>query len=274
MRVLITTIVGLSIAGCGGKPVTTDKAAQSPAPINTNLNSEPGDLKVTLKPIPEAKPAEAAPTAPLAPAPASVKAHRSPVSSEKALSWLKNGNTRFTKHFLRSDGDSAKDRARLLTEGQNPHSIILSCSDSSLPPEVVFDQKLGEVFVIRTAGESLDSAAIASIEYALKYLGSNLILVLGHESCGTIKSALATLGGADAGSPWLNKLFADLHPHLKSFAGKPVSEGTLIEGWANTEGVAKDLVTRSQIVRDALNTGEVKIQTALYHLGSGVVEFK
>lgn len=83
-----------------------------------------------------------------------------------------------------------------------------------------------------------------------------------------------TASGADAGSPWLNKLGQPLRPHLEGFKGKPLFEGAVVEGWANVTGVAKDLVDRSQIVRDAVNSGEVKIQTALYHLGSGVLEFK
>jgi carbonic anhydrase len=264
MRILVTSLMALSLAGCMSKPIASPETAQSPAPATSEA--------AVPTPVPTAKiDAAAGPHADHHKT--HHNTHRGAVTSDKALGWLKNGNTRFIKHFLRHDGDTTKDRSRLVS-GQAPHSIILSCSDSRVPPEVVFDQKLGEVFVIRTAGESLDASAIASIEYALEHLGSNLIVVMGHESCGAVKAALATLGGADAGSPWLNKLVADLHPHLRSFAGKPVSEGGLVEGWANTEGVAKDLVARSQIVRDALNSGEVKIQTALYHLGSGVVEFK
>lgn len=258
MRILVCSLFVLSLVAC----VSKSPAPQPPPIPAPNL---PGETKQPA----EQKPAAAAP----APAPAHKHSERGPVPSEKALGWLKNGNTRFVKHFLRHDGDLAKDRARL-TAGQKPHSIVLSCSDSRVPPEVVFDQKLGEIFVIRTAGESLDASAIASIEYAIEHLGSNLIVVMGHESCGAVKAALATLDGADAGSPWLNKLVQDLHPHMRSFKGKPVSEGALVEGWANVTGVAKDLVDRSQIVRDAVNSGEVKIQTALYHLGSGVVEFK
>ncbi len=276
MKILITSLLGLALAGCSSRMVASNEPAQSPAQVSPAPNAETLK-KLADKEIGKGDDGRNSTVKPAQPAPAAKhQAHvskRSPISSDKALGWLKNGNIRFTKHSLRNDGESVKDRTRLVS-GQNPHTIILSCSDSRVPPEVVFDQKLGEVFVIRTAGESLDAAGIASIEYALEHLGTNLILVLGHESCGAVKAALATLGGADAGSPWLNKLVADLHPHLKSFEGKTVSSGTLVEVWANTEGVAKDLVERSQIVRDALNTGDVKIQTAVYHLGSGVVEFK
>lgn len=247
MKILVSVLMTLGLVAC---------ATKQPAPVAAPA--------ATAQPAPQAVSKPATPKTP---------SHRGAVPSEKALGWLKNGNTRFVKHHLRNDGDLPKDRARLVA-GQKPHSIVLSCSDSRVPPEVVFDQKLGEIFVIRAAGEVLDASTIASVEYAVEHLGSNLILVLGHESCGAVKAALATLDGADAGSPWLNKLVQDIHPRVMSFKGKPVSEGAVIEGWANVSGVAKDLVDRSQIVRDAVNTGEVKIQTALYHLGSGVVEFK
>ncbi|MGZ3798075.1 MAG: carbonic anhydrase, partial [Pseudobdellovibrionaceae bacterium] len=125
------------------------------------------------------------------------------VNAKTALAWLKNGNTRYLKGTLRKDGQSNKDRERLVT-GQKPHTIILSCSDSRVPPEVLFDQKLGEIFVIRTAGEALDNAAIASVEYALEHLGSHLLVVMGHESCGAVKAAFSTLKGEDAGSPALD----------------------------------------------------------------------
>jgi len=254
MRILLATIIGLSLGACASKTKAPVEVPEAQAPVQ-------------VAPAPVAAPVAAA----------AEKEHhassRGPVPADKAFGWLKNGNTRFVKHRLRNDGDTAKDRARLAA-GQKPHTIVLSCSDSRTPPEVVFDQKLGEIFVIRTAGETLDFGAIASIEYAIAHLGSNLILVMGHESCGAVKAAHATLDGSDAGSPALNNLVHDLQPHLKSFAGKPLSEGGVIEGWANTEGVAKDLVARSQIVRDALNSGEVKIKTALYHLGTGVVDFR
>ena len=138
--------------------------------------------------------------------------------------FKKQGNKRFLKGNVRKDGiDSAT--IKKLSEGQKPHAIVLSCSDSRVPPEIIFDQKLGEVFVVRTAGQSLDSMAIASIEYAVAHLGSNLILVMGHESCGAVKAALSTLNGGDAGSPSLNKLVGDLHPRLKRFSELSRTDG-------------------------------------------------
>lgn len=195
------------------------------------------------------------------------------ISADKALGFLKNGNRRFTIGRVRWDGATHVDRERL-TKGQEPHAIVLSCSDSRVPPELIFDQRLGEIFVVRTAGQSLDFAAIASIEYAVEHLGSNLIVIMGHESCGAVKAALGTLKGGDAGSEWLNKLVKDLHPRLKRFTELTPTENVLVESWVNVEGTEKDLFEKSEIIHELVQRGEVKIQKALYHLGSGAVEWR
>lgn len=196
-----------------------------------------------------------------------------PIDSSTALRYLKNGNIRFVEKKFRKDGIAKKDLSRL-SSGQKPHAIVLSCSDSRVPPEILFDQKLGEIFVIRTAGQALDSSVIASIEYAVSHLGSNLIVVMGHESCGAVKAALSTRNGEDAGSPSLNKLVSDIHPRLARFSRSPASTNVLNESWSNVDGVAKDLAARSEIIQNAIESGSLKIEKALYHLGSGEVEWK
>ncbi len=127
---------------------------------------------------------------------------------------------------------------------------------------------------MRTAGESLDANAIGSIEYAIEHLGSRLIVVMGHTRCGAVKAALSTLEGGDAGSPSLNSLVADLHPRLQSFKKKTPSEDLSTEVWANTKGVAKDLSSKSEIIANAIKSGKVKVVSALYHLGSGTVDWE
>lgn len=121
-----------------------------------------------------------APTAPPATAAQTHNEHarkKGKTSPGDAYKTLLSGHKRYMKMSLRRDGVAVKDRQRLAT-GQEPHTIFLSCSDSRVPPEIIFDQGLGEIFVVRTAGEALDSSAIASIEYAVSHLGSNLIVVL------------------------------------------------------------------------------------------------
>lgn len=196
-----------------------------------------------------------------------------PVSPEKAFGWLKNGNIRFEKGRVRNDGATSDDRVRLVG-GQKPHSIILSCSDSRVPPEVIFDQKLGEIFVVRTAGQAVDHTVIASIEYAFAHLGTNLLVIMGHESCGAVKATLSAMQGADLGSPSLNALAEDIKPHLLEFASKPPSPNLVDESWANVLKTEQDLLERSALIRDAVASGEVKIVKAMYHLNSGQVEWR
>lgn len=207
-------------------------------------------------------------------APSSHHEHEASTDPDVALKWLKNGNKRFTKGFFRKDGADMAD-IKKLSAGQTPHSIVLSCSDSRVPPEVVFDQKLGEVFTVRTAGEAIDPSAIASMEYAVEHLGSKNIVVMGHTNCGAIKAALSTLGGGDAGSENLNHLVHDLHPRLSQFKNsKEHLKNYEDEAWANVNGVIKDLSTRSSILAKRIKSGDVKIVPALYHLDSGEVQFK
>ncbi len=194
------------------------------------------------------------------------------VPAEKALSWLKNGNSRFLKGYFRKDGASKKDIARLST-GQSPHSVILSCSDSRVPPEVVFDQKLGEIFVVRTAGETVDTFALASIEYAVEHLGANLIVVMGHSSCGAVKASFETAAGSDTGSPYINALVADIQPRIAERMKGAPSEGLVVEGWDNARGISQKLLEKSKIIRDAAKSGSLRVETALYNLKSGTVEW-
>lgn len=161
-----------------------------------------------------------------------------------------------------------------LASGQKPHSIILSCSDSRVPPEHIFDQALGEVFVVRVAGEALDDSVIASIEYAVEHLGSQLVFVMGHDSCGAVKAAMATPKGKSAGSPSLDRLVADIQPRIAS--RMPASEApttVVAESTLNAWGVAADLLSRSQVIREAVQSGKVKIASGIYYLKSGQVDF-
>jgi carbonic anhydrase len=197
------------------------------------------------------------------------------VEPEKAYGWLKNGNTRFLKGKLRKDGQAKAD-IRNLSKGQSPHTVILSCSDSRVPPEIIFDQKLGEIFVIRTAGEALDATVIGSIEYAVEHLGTRLILTLGHTSCGAVKAAIATLGGNTGfDGPNIEQIVKDIQPRIaKVTSTRASSDNDKAESWENARGAAKDLVERSQILSDYVKSGQLKIKTALYNTENGKVEFE
>ena len=194
------------------------------------------------------------------------------VAPEKALTFLQHGNERYLSKNIRTDGRGAADRKRLLA-GQHPHTIVLSCADSRVPPEVIFDQALGEIFTIRVAGEALDTSVIASVEYAVEHLGPRLLVVMGHTQCGAVDAAIKVKEGDSAGSESLDKLLADIRPRIKSVSSGEISSNLEVESELNAEGVARDLVQRSPLLRKKVESGELVIKPALYRMDSGKVQF-
>ena len=194
------------------------------------------------------------------------------VSPEDSLKKLVDGNKRFVDHTFRTDGVSDVDIHRL-AKGQTPYAVVLGCSDSRVPTEVVFDQKLGEIFVIRTAGEALDSSVIGSVEYAIAHLGSHLIVVMGHTSCGAITAASAQMeNNKRADTPALESVLHDIEFRIADFKGHP-STHFAKEAAANAEGVAQDLLFRSTLLREKAVHGDFKIVSAVYDIDTGHVTF-
>jgi len=116
--------------------------------------------------------------------------HERPVSADEALARLMDGNARFLRGEAQF-GTSAKELLADLIEGQHPYATILGCSDSRVPPELIFDVKMGDLFVIRVAGNVVSPEVSASLQYAGVHLGTQLFMVLGHEGCGAVQAALA-----------------------------------------------------------------------------------
>ena len=133
------------------------------------------------------------------------------MSTQDVIERLKDGNSRFVSDKL--DGQlQDSSRRNLLTGGQQPFAIILSCADSRVVPELAFDTGLGELFVVRVAGNVANTSSIASMEYAVAHLGSKVIVVMGHESCGAVTAAV---GGGDNGYN-LNHLLAHIAPAISA----------------------------------------------------------
>jgi len=186
------------------------------------------------------------------------------LSWDKSLERLKSGNANFVSDSL--DGKlQNSSRRQELTGGQKPYAIILSCADSRVVPELAFDTGMGEIFVIRVAGNTANASSIASIEYAVAHLGVNLIVVLGHESCGAVTAAIA---GGDNGHN-LNHLLAHITPAVA--ASDDPSVNAVVKVNANLTATA--LADRSAIINDARNNTGLKIVPAFYNLGSGKVDF-
>ncbi len=183
---------------------------------------------------------------------------------DKALDRLKAGNKNFVADKLNGDLQD-KMRRKSLTGGQHPFAIVLSCADSRVVPELTFDTGIGELFVIRVAGNVANTDTIASIEYAVAHLGVNLIVVMGHESCGAVTAAMA---GGDNGYN-LNILLSHISPAISAAKSKNVN--TVVK--KNAKLTAKELVTRSAIIEKASKRKSFKIVPAYYNLGSGKVNF-
>lgn len=192
------------------------------------------------------------------------------VSPEKAMSWLKNGNTRYVKGSLRKDGQSEADRQSTFY-AQKPHSIVLSCSDSNVPSEIIFDQKIGEIYVIRTAAHTVDDAVIASLEYAVAYLGPQNLVIMGHTHCGPIQRALENT--TQYPTPLLGELSSTIYPHLKDFHSQPPTAGHRSEAWSHVVGVISEIKAKSALISERLRTGQLQINPAVYDTESGLVEF-
>jgi carbonic anhydrase len=186
----------------------------------------------------------------------------------QALAQLIEGNRRFQRDANSHPHLHAKRRSEL-AGGQSPFAVILSCSDSRVPPELIFDQGLGGLFVVRLAGNTVTRAGLESIDYAVGHLGTNLIMVLGHESCGAVKGALSECVSKPAAG--LPEIFANICPAVDQARRK---------GGDNLESSAIDLnvtdqvkiLERSPLFEKRVADGSLKIVGARYNLESGKVE--
>lgn len=184
---------------------------------------------------------------------------------EEALNRLKSGNENFVSDQLAGNAQDSGRRGEL-TGGQQPFAILLSCADSRVVPELAFDTGLGEIFVVRVAGNVANTSSMASIEYAVANLGTKLIVVMGHESCGAVAAAVA---GGDNG-PNLNTLVGYITPSVDKVGAESELADIVKE---NARHSAETLTADSSIIGDAVASGDVKIVSAYYHLDSGRVDF-
>ncbi|NND77075.1 MAG: carbonic anhydrase [Flavobacteriales bacterium] len=186
------------------------------------------------------------------------------MNNQEIKERLMTGNERFVADKL--DGKlQDSSRRENLTSGQEPYAIILSCADSRVVPELAFDTGLGELFVVRVAGNVANSSSIASIEYAVAHLGTKVIVVLGHESCGAVTAAVS---GGDNGYN-LNHLLSHCAPAVSAM-GSDAPINDVVK--KNAELNANELVSRSSIIADAVKNSGLEIIPAYYNLGSGKVD--
>ena len=186
------------------------------------------------------------------------------VSADAALVKLKEGNARFSTGKVSKGKPTAAKRAET-AQAQHPFAIIVGCADSRTSPELVFDQNIGDLFVVRTAGNLVNEHALGSIEYAVAHLGARLIVVLGHERCGAVMAALAS----DSAPGHVGSLVRDIQPAVKAAKGK--------DGDSLDLTITENARLIAAEIRKEAGLGElakdVRIVSGVYDLDTGKVEW-
>ena len=222
-------------------------------------------------------------------------ADRPIVPPAEALSRLKEGNGRFTAGNMQHPHTSADERSYMaknsyenastfslgmtteeaakrraeLEKSQHPYAVILSCSDSRVPPELVFDEGLGDLFIVRVAGNVLNDEGLGSIEYGVEVLGARLIVVLGHQSCGAVDAAMKTVAAKGKAPGHIQSLVTAIKPVVNSTPKADLETMTK----ANAKHVVDALRSSTPILKARVDAGEVQIIGGYYSLDSGAVTF-
>jgi carbonic anhydrase len=187
------------------------------------------------------------------------------VIGDSAQQRLVDGNKRYVDMKM-SHPDQTAERRAVVAKGQHPFAAVLSCSDSRVPPEVIFDQGLGDLFVIRLAGNILDDAALGSLEYAVEHLGVKYIMVLGHERCGAVE---ATIKGGEAHGHF-GSLVKAIQPAVNKAKDLP---GDFLDNAvrANVAMIVQQLKSSEPVMKGSIKKSALTIAGARYDLDDGEV---
>ena len=205
------------------------------------------------------------------------------MSPDEALQKLMEGNKHYVENKMSNASLCDAARRSSLANTQKPYAIVLSCSDSRVPPEIIFDKGLGEIFVVRVAGNIPDPVVLGSIEYAAEHLGSSLIMVLGHERCGAVK-ATVDAKGKSTGSANIDSIVKIVAPNVntaahdcaackgeKNCAETKKNEFLECVVDSNAKTVAANLTKQSGILKHLAEEKKIKIVAAKYDLDDGLV---
>jgi len=196
---------------------------------------------------------------------AGASSSNSVLSADAVLAQLIEGNQRYVKGRL-SHPNQTLDRIHEVAKEQHPIAVILGCADSRVPPEILFDQGIGNLFVIREAGNIVDDAVLASMEYAIEHLGVSLIIVLGHERCGAVEAALHGTYHGHIGT-----LIDAISPAVERVKGKQGDLTDLVVR-ANVENVVNRLIHAKPILDKKITEGKLKVVGGYYDLDTGKVD--
>ena len=195
------------------------------------------------------------------------------ISPDEALKMLTEGNNRFVTGQAHHPDQSAARRHQTAEQGQKPFAVVLACSDSRVPVEEIFDRGIGDIFVVRDAGNIATKTDIGSIEYAVDHLGSPLVMVMGHSGCGAVTE---TVQGGEA-PPNIKAIMDDIAPALaKVKAANPGLTGEALIAEvikANVWQAMEDIFKNSPMMREKVKDGKVKLVGALYDIDSGKVSW-
>ncbi len=197
------------------------------------------------------------------------------LTADEALARLKEGNHRFVADQPAQPDISSK-RRMAIAQGQAPFAAIICCSDSRAGPEQLFGAGLGELFIIRTAGNYIGTAGMGSLEFGVASLGAPLIVVLGHERCGAVKAAVSVVKDNAKLPGSLGPMVEPIIPAVLLAKSQHTEGGDPVEeaGHANVRRVVENLrTTRSPVIGDAIQSGKVKVVGAYYDLDTGTVNF-
>lgn len=191
------------------------------------------------------------------------------VSPDDSLKLLEEGNARFVNGEATIKDISEDKREDLAVEGQFPFAVIVGCSDSRVPPELIFDQGLGDLFEIRVAGNVIDPVSLGSVEYAAEHLGCQLVVVMGHEKCGAVKATME--GGEAPGS--IGSIVEKIKPSVEKVKASGTAEDQVYEKSID-ENIKNSIaeVEKSPIVEELVTSGKLKVVGAKYDLDTGKVE--
>ena len=182
------------------------------------------------------------------------------MDANEALNKLKDGNARFAAG--KSAGHPLSQHRKDTMAGQHPFAIVLTCSDSRVPPEHIFDAGIGELFVVRTAGNIAGRVSLGSIEYAAEHLHSPLFVVMGHTSCGAVAAACAS----DSAAGHIDTIVKEMQPAVK--AGNKEPARVVLE---NVKCVIATIRSKSHALSNLEKEGKLKIVGAVYSLDTGAV---
>src|SRR5438132_12834520 len=190
------------------------------------------------------------------------------VPPAEAISRLKDGNSRYTNGNQQHPRQSTKQRVELI-KNQHPFAIVVGCADSRVPPEIVFDQGLGDLFVLRVAGNVIDDHSLGSIEYAVDHLAVRLIVVLGHQSCGAVKPAKETHASKNETPAHIQSLGTAIQTAVEATVHGDLE--TTVK--ANVKDVVQALRSSTPVLKPKVDSGELRVLGAYYSLDTGAVSF-